>query len=197
MTLACVIIAHDKRRDQVYGPVLNSVLDQQPHFDEVVVVANWAHARSVGDVARFLCVAPLTNTTTDALVKRDVGTLATSAPNIVYLCDDHALAPNFTRDLMDVLAEPWDVLVPNRYTLVGTDTVPLNMGEAERYCGGHAGVFRRTLIERCPWSAGPHDRLWDKHMSWKQQTDLHARFLWKPRAGIAIRDLEPQNSPWR
>lgn len=196
MPVACVVISSEKRRNLVYTEVLPSILAQTPPFDEVIVVADWEHTATPGDVARFLHVAPITRTTLDALVKRDAGTVATRAPNIVYLCDDHALGPHFTRDLHDVLAEEWDVLVPNRYTHNEGVRVELNTGEAERYCGGHGGVFRRALIERCPWTAGPHDRLWDLNMSHKQQADLGARFVWRPRAGIDIRDLEPHARPW-
>ena len=141
---------------------------------------------------------PLLKTTTDALVKRDAGTVATLADTLVYLCDDHALHRDFSRDLRDVLAEPWDVIVPNRYTLVPEESnqrVPLNNGESGRYCGGHAGVFRRSLIAQLPWTAGPHDRLWDVTMSRAQQA-LGASFRYYPRLGIAVRDLEPEAKPW-
>ena len=196
---ACIVIASERRRVQVREVVVPSILAQTPAFREVVVVGDWPddgefHATPA---VRYLCVAPLTRTTTDALVKRDAGTLATIADTLVYVCDDHALDPHFTRDLHAVLDEPWDVLVPNRYTVTDAhQRIPLNNGEHARYCGGHAGVFRRTLIRALPWSAGPHDRTWDVTMSRAQQA-LGADFRYYPRRGIAVRDIEPEAKPWR
>lgn len=214
-TVACIIIASAKRRDKVREIIVASALTQAPAFAEIVVVGDWpADPIEYPPGVRYLCVAPLLGTTTDALVKRDAGTVATTADTLVYVCDDHALGPHFARDLNVVLAEPWDVLVPNRYTEVTTFPsyvspdgktrsedgggwlrVPLNNGEAHAYCGGHAGVFRRALIARLPWTAGPHDRLWDVTMSRAQQA-LGATFRYYPRLGIAVRDLEPEQRPW-
>lgn len=203
--VACVIIASENRKQLVYDKVLPSVTQQD--FAEVILVADW-EARG-GFTHKHLRVAPLTRTTTDALVKRDVGTLATRSPNIVYLCDDHALAPHFLTELGECLNEGWDVLVPNRYidvpVLAGdatgfaatgaTNRVHLNMGERESYCGGHAGVFKRHVITARPWASHTHDRLWDKHSShW--MIGAGYKFCWRPRADIAIIDLEPERKPW-
>ena len=192
---ACIVIASEKRHALVRTVVVPSVLAQAPAFDEVVVVGDWPDADDLPGV-RYLCVEPLLRTTTDALCKRDAGTVATTSDTLVYVCDDHALDPHFTRDLHAVLGESWDVLVPNRYTYVDTQRIPLNNGEHARYCGGHAGVFRRALIRALPWSAGPHDRTWDVTMSRAQQA-LGADFRYYPRLGIAVQDLEPEAQPWR
>ena len=204
---ACIVIASEKRRAKVRDHVLPSITTQVPAFDEVVVVGDWPddgeYTISHGNATlhsipciRYLCVEPLLRTTTDALCKRDAGTVATTSDTLVYVCDDHALDPHFTRDLHAVLGESWDVLVPNRYTYVDTQRIPLNNGEHARYCGGHAGVFRRALIRALPWSAGPHDRTWDVTMSRAQQA-LGANFRYYPRLGIAVQDLEPEAQPWR
>ena len=190
---ACIVIASEKRHALVRDHVVPSILAQTPAFSEVVVVGDWNETRN--DV-RFLCVEPFLRNTADALVKRDAGTLATTADTLVYVCDDHALDPHFARDLHAVLDESWDVLVPNRYTYVDTQRIPLNNGEHARYCGGHAGVFRRALIRALPWSAGPHDRTWDVMMSRAQQA-LGADFRYYPRLGIAVQDVEPEAHPWR
>lgn len=198
MTVACIVIASTKRRDNVVHTIVPRLLMQSPAFDEIVVVGDWAPAP--GEFAapvRYLCMAPLLHTTTDALVKRDAGTVATTADTLVYVCDDHALHDDFTRDLHAVLAEPWDVIVPNRYTITDDhQRIPLNNGESGAYCGGHCGVFRRALIRTLPWTAGPHDRLWDLTMSRAQQA-LGASFRYYPRLGIAACDLEPEAEPWK
>lgn len=188
--IACVVIASEKRRNQL-DRVVDSTCGQG--FNEIVVVGDWDYT---GRWWRFLKVAPLTRTTTDALVKRDVGTLTTYADVLVYLSDDHVLAPEFGAALRDVLAEPWDVLVPNRHAMRDTELVPLNNGEYERYCPGHAGVFRRRVVTAKPWSAHAHHRNWDVLIS-AEQLSRGARFVWSPRAELSIKDIEPQAEPWK
>jgi hypothetical protein len=186
---ACIIIATERRKAQL-GRVIASACAQD--FDDVIVVGDWDYD---GDWPYFLNVAPLTRTTTDALVKRDVGTLATAADVLVYLCDDHTLGMDFGAALRDVLDESWDVLVPNRYAMRGAERVPLNNGEHAGYCGGHAGVFRRHVVTAKPWSAHAHHRNWDALIS-AEQLARGARFVWSPRAELCIRDIEPQAQPW-
>ena len=83
--VACIVIASAKRSQLLDEQVLPSVLAAD--FAEVAVVGDFHPGRGY----RYLHVPPLTQTTTDALVKRDVGTLATTAPWVFYLSDDHAV----------------------------------------------------------------------------------------------------------
>ena len=191
MSVACIIIAGGKRTALIDEKILPSVLPQG--FDEVLVVGEH---HPDGTAYRYLHVPDLTKTTTDALVKRDVGTVATDARTLVYLSDDHGLAPDFLATLRTV-PHGWDVLVPSRWCRgpMG-EAIRLNMGATELvpYCGGHAGVFRRWVVQVCPWTAMPHDRLWDLLASQIQQT-LGARFVHVPQ--VAIEDLEPEREPWK
>ena len=199
--VACVIIASESRKGLVFDRVLPSVLTQG--FDEVVLVGDWSEAIKY-ERFRYVRVGPVQRNTLDALLKRDAGVLATTSPTIIFLCDDHALGPDFLAELREVLDEPWDVLVPNRCTrLPGTDEhVALNMGEHEGYCGGHGGVYRREFVQALPWMSFAHGepaytRLWDvSHSRELQLPRWGARFVWRPRAGIAIEDLEPERKPW-
>lgn len=190
-SIACVIIATARRKAQL-DRVIDSACNQG--FRDIVVVGDWDYT---GLWLNFLKVASLTRTTTDALIKRDVGTLATTAEILVYLCDDHALSTGFGDALRAVLADPWDVIVPNRYTTraEGTERIPLNNGERDGYCGGHAGIFRRAVITAKPWSAHAHHRNWDVLIS-AEQIARGARFVWRPRADLSIRDIEPEATPW-
>lgn len=190
--IACVIIATEARRDQAERVVARNVWMQD--FDEVVLVGDWAPPKRGSIAYRYLCVAPLTRTTTDALVKRDVGTLATTADIIVYLCDDHILHTGFAKALREVADERWDVIVPNRFTRLrdGAPLIPLPNGEREAYCGGHAGVFRRDVVTRKPWSAHAHHRNWDALISYEQR-DRGAHFLLSPRDALSIIDLNPDD----
>ena len=193
-TIACVIIATERRRAQVERIIVPNVWRQD--FDDVVIVGDWKAPARTSIVYRYFCVEPLTYTPIDALLKRDAGTLVTTADLLVYLCDDHTLAPGFCAALRNVADEPWDVIVPNRYTMRGTERVSLNNGEHEHYCGGHAGVFRRDLITRRPWSTYAHHRNWDNQIS-HAQIDAGAEFVWSPREELSIIDIEPQAEPWK
>ena len=196
VTVACIIIATERRREQVENDIVPNIWRQD--FDDVVIVGDWESPKHNGIAYRYFCVAPLTRTTTDALVKRDVGTLATTADLLVYLTDDHRLRLGFAKALREVAAEPWDVIVPKRYTrkTEGSALIPLNNGEHGKYCGGHAGVFRRAVVARKPWSAHAHHRNWDVITS-GEQIARGARFVWNPREELSIIDLEPQAEPWR
>ena len=195
--IACLVIAHERRAALVREHVVPSTVAQG--FDDVLVVGDWLDDTPWPTGVRYLCVEPLTRTTTDALIKRDVGALATDATTLVYLSDDHALAPHFVAELRDVLNEvprTWDVIVPNRYTMRADARIPLPNGEAEGYCAGHGMIVRRGVIEHTPWSAQRHHRNWDVLASLAQQR-AGARFVWHPREAIAICDIEPGATPWR
>src|SRR3989449_274952 len=139
-SVACIVIASAKRSQLLDEQVLPSVL--AANFAEVVVVGDYVAGRGY----RYLPVPPLTRTTTDALVKRDVGTLATTAPWLFYLSDDHAVRHVHTPP------EHWlDIGVPLRFCALNGNRIPLNMGLDKRdqngpYCAGHAGLFHRYLI---------------------------------------------------
>lgn len=163
MNLACVVIASLKRRQLLDELVMPSVVAQG--FDEVVVVGDF-HS---GDGWRHLPFPPLTGSTIDGQFKRDVGTLATSAEWILYLCDDHCLHPDFSRDLAAFVTEhtvgQHDVIVPARFCVRNGEQIGLNMGWpgylGRAYCGGHAGIFPRQAIQEVPWSIAPWHPNWD------------------------------------
>src|SRR5205823_2587860 len=62
------------------------------------------------------------------------------------------------------------------------------------YLAGHAGIFRRSLIQTRPWTTMPHDRIWDVLAS-KEQMHMGARFVFVP--SIQVEDLEIEGCPWR
>ena len=191
--IACVIIAHSARREHALQQTLPSVLSES--FNEVVLVGDWRDQPRLLSPMRYVCVDPIFRDVRDALPKRDIGTLCTTADTIVYINDDHALASHFGRALRAVLDEPWDVLVPNRYTLRNNARVTLNNGERDGYCGGHATIVRRWIPERTPWlryAYGADWVTWDVTASLAQQLD-GARFAWHPRDELAIEDLFPDD----
>jgi hypothetical protein len=194
MKIACCIIAGPHRPQLIKEIVLPSVLSQG--FDDVIVVGDFPGAGPF----RTLIVPPLTHSTIDALVKRDVATLATDADILIYLSDDHLLGDGFGTHLRDLQQKDWDVLVPSRFVVYNGQKLPLNNGAladnptvGTGYCGGHGGVFRRRLIERMPWSTMPHHRNWDLLGSLAQQR-LDAKFVWT--SDLEIVDVEPGATPW-
>lgn len=191
MRVACVVIAGGYRTQLLDEEVIPSVVANG--FDEVVV--SGAHHEGKG--YRYLHVPHLTDTTIDALMKRDAGTLATTSEVICYLCDDHAFGSSSVADAIRVAAEDttWDVIVPRREAVHPVHgLIRVNNGEGEGYCGGHAGVFRRRVIEHRPWSAMPHNRLWDL---WASNLQQQAGFQFVSVGGVTVRDLEPEHAPWQ
>jgi hypothetical protein len=185
-TIACIVIAGEGREKLLDELVMPSVLGQS--FDEVVVVGSYKS----GEGYRHLPVPPITRTTIDALIKRDVGTVATKSDTIVFLCDDHRLDPFFGVALRDVcLGHAFGV--PTRITNRGPQTVYLNTGFRDGYCGGHAGVFPRSAVQLVPWSIAPHHPNWDvlhSHMLIERGYEL------VELPGCLIEDVEGK-TPWR
>lgn len=211
--IACIVIALEKRRTLLDTKVLPSIVPQG--FDDVLVIGEYHE----GEGYRYLHVPNMMKNTNDALVKRDVGTVATDADILVYLCDDHGLHWDFLTQLRAIESAPWDVVMPARYCTVAGEEIPLNMGQSPAlpsvlhashailvanqvwrngveidYLAGHAGVFRRSLIQARPWTTMPHDRLWDV-LATKEQLRMGARFVFAPQ--IKVEDYEIEGKPWQ
>ena len=193
MSIACILLVTENRIPLVRDVTLPAVLTQG--FDEVL----WVGDGVPGDGYRFLAVPPLSKTTNDALVKRDVGALATFCDILVYLSDDHAPAGDFVETLKRAFThipwKEWDALVPSRWCSWEGELLQLNMGENGGYCGGHGGVFKRKLIVRRPWTAMPHHPNWDALTSQIHIVEMGAKYVYCP--SLRIIDLEPENRPWQ
>lgn len=196
MSLACIIIASQKRRALLDELVLPSVVAQR--FDEVVVVGDF-HS---GPGWRHLPFRPLTGNTIEALFKRDVGTVATSSDWLLYLTDDHRLHPDFSHDLAEFMYTtslgPKDIIVPGRFCQRNGEQIGLNMGwpgyMGHAYCGGHGGIFPRAAIQELPWSLAPWHPNWDY---------MHSRILMErgyqfhyQSGSCLLEDVEPNGEPW-
>jgi hypothetical protein len=189
--LAVVIVAGPHRLDTCLPEVVQSVLDQEP--DEVLLIGD--HVGCNDPRVRVLNVAPLTRTTLDALVKRDVGFVATTSQNICYLADDHKLAPDFVAHFRERYAErEWDLLAPSRFTIRAQQVYNLNMGKDMGYIGGHCGIYRREILRRVPWSASRHHPNWDV---WHSHDLVKAggRLVYAD-IDLAVEDVEPGSRPW-
>lgn len=187
--IAAVVIAGGKRGKLIEEQILPSLQG----WDEIVVAGEYKN----GEGYRYLNVPAMTQSTNDALVKRDIGTVAVRSDVVLYLSDDHAVHPSFASELRQFIREgiaAWDVLVPSRWAdHPEQGRIQIPNGEKELYCGGHGGVFRRRVIQDRPWTAQKHHRNWDLIASHEQQA-RGFKFLSFPR--LMILDLEPENSPW-
>jgi len=196
VTIACIIPATLKRRTLLDEVVMPSVVAQG--FDEVLVVGDY-HS---GTGWRHLPFRPLTGTTIDALFKRDVGTAASSAEWLFYLCDDHRMHPDFSKDLLTFIQEcspgPKDVIVPARFCERNGEKIGLNMGWpgylGNSYVGGHGGIFPRAAIQEVPWSVAPWDPNWDFYHS-QALLARGYRFHYQSQS-MFIEDVEPNAEPW-
>jgi hypothetical protein len=191
MSLAVVVIASEKRRETTLPLCFRSVWDAIEPSDEVLVIGDWE-----GTGPGYVRVAPITRTTIDALVKRDVGWLMTTADAVLFLCDDHRLDQGFMRAYREKYEgrDDWDILCPSRHTIRGQAIIPLNVGRAEGYVGGHAGIYRRTCARLLPWSAGPHHRNWDL-LHTHELIRKGARLVYAD-TDLAVEDIEPGATPW-
>ena len=192
MTVACILIVTQSRVELVRDVVLPSVL--RGGFDEVL----WVGDGEPGDGYEFLPLPRMTGTTVDALAKRDVGTLASSADWLCYLADDHAWASPADQLSCPAFAES-DIIVPGRWCESAGQRIVLNMGLDRTdpnapYCAGHGGFFRRSLIQARPWLTMPHHPNWDL-LATRIQLEMGARLTADDR--VSIQDLEPQHQPWR
>lgn len=190
MSIACIVIAGGRRRKLLDSVILPSVLAQP--FTEVVVAG--MHHEGMG--YRYLHIPDLTASTTDALVKRDAGTAATTSSLLLYLSDDHAVVGGVA-SVLEMASGPllWDVMVPSRIAEhPEKGLIRINNGEDKGYCGGHGGVFRRRVIQDRPWSAQPHHREWDLISSINHQK---AGFQYINNGPLVIRDMETEAQPWQ
>jgi hypothetical protein len=190
MTLAVVVIASEKRMNTTFPVVMQSVLEEEP--DEIVSVADFHCA----GLWRHIMIPAFTKTTIDALIKRDVGTVATGSRCVMYLSDDHRPVPGFVETFRQEYepSRDWDVLAPARVAVRDGQAVKLNMGEGTQYVAGHAGIYRREILQVLPWTATiPHPN-WDV---------IHTHHLIANGARLAyadtdlsVEDIEPGATPW-
>lgn len=188
--LAVVVISHAKRID-----LLDQVWASLRCVDEPVVVGDSDPAQ-LPPTMLYYQVPPVTRTTIDALMKRDVGWIVTTADAVCFLSDDHRLDPDFLRVYREkyALDPTWDFLGLARYTERNGKRIWLNNGAADGYVGGHGIVVRRRCAKALPWMCLPHHPNWDVfHAQLLQQKGYRLRHA---EPDLAIEDIEPNARPW-
>lgn len=189
-TLAVVVIATHRRRG-----LLDQILDSAQGNNECVVVGDWRKDDRRADY-RYYQMPSVTHTTLDALMRRDIGWIVTSADAVLFISDDHRLDPNFMKVYHPkyALDRSWDFLCPSRYTVRDGAKIWLNMGQQELYVGGHGGIYRRRCARALPWMTAPHHPNWDvSHAHQLQEQGFQLRYA---DQDLAIEDIEPGATPW-
>jgi len=163
---------HEQRAFALRNFILPAAL-ADPTFSEVIVVGEWEPGNGYTYIEvpseHFSCV--------DALQQRQVGFERSRGDWVVFQHDDHIIqtpehdCDDFLGDddLEDICYDSDnDILVPARYTrLRNVNGEKLHNGEplrgnlVEGYISGHCAIYRREVLERCPWAEVPKQHTWD------------------------------------
>ena len=162
-----------------------------PLIAEVIIVGEF----ETGANYRYLEVPSVTHDNVrDALHKRDVGCRAATGDWIMMLADDHVLdssAISRTQKYTQI----GDVVSLNRRTRMRhADGETLNSGMRDGYINGHAALYRRDVLEHCPWSAVERRFTFDVlHTEQVKHAGFHV--VYAPDA--YAEDVEYGAMPWR
>ena len=155
-----------------------------PDVDEVIVAGEWEE----GEGYTYVPAPSIHFSSDDALHQRQAAFKAAKGDWLVFQHDDHVLENNYGPqgsdfgDLMIKYEWDWphakgDVIIPQRWTrLRNVAGERLPNGEPQElshypesrtvdyfpgYISGHCTIYRREVLEACPWSAVPVRRTWD------------------------------------
>ncbi|KKL20454.1 hypothetical protein LCGC14_2455290 [marine sediment metagenome] len=169
-----------------------------PTFSQVIVVGEWEPGNGYIYIEvlseRFSCV--------DALAQRQAGFERSTGDWVVFQHDDHSMN-NYVWDVTHSLLQ-WihlteaDVLVPARYTrLRNVNGEKLYNGESTSdlpgYISGHCAIYRREVLERCPWGDVKRSWTWDISHT-KQIRDAGFKIEWS--SALTVWDCEMDSKPW-
>lgn len=148
--------------------------------DEVFVVGEWED----GEGYTYIPVPSVNFNCTDALAQRHAGYLAAKGDLLLFQHDDHWVA-----SLPSVEAP---VVSPRRVTIRGGRIVTLANGHPDYICG-HVAMYRREVLNLCPWDAVPKVHTWDV----EHTKMIHAAgFTPEYDPSWVIEDVEYGASPW-
>ena len=180
-----------------------------PTFSEVIVVGEW----EPGDDYIYIEVPSEHFSCVDALAQRQAGFERSTGDWIVFQHDDHSMN-NYVWDVTHSLLQ-WihlteaDVLVPARYTRLRNvngerlfNGAPITgPGDASSavnpfskgYISGHCAIYRREVLEKCPWGDVEKVHTWDiEHTA--QIRD--AGFMIERSSALKVWDVEAGSRPW-
>ena len=178
-----------------------------PTFDEVIVAGEW----EPGNGYVYIEVPSVHFSCVDALAQRQAGFERSCGSIIFFQHDDHMLArmpfwDEAENTIIPWAKEPQDVVVPSRYTRLRNvngerlyNGEPNNQGGKHRgnrhsgYASGHCAIYRREVLERCPWGDVPEVFTWDiEHTG--QIRDAGFNIEWSD--ALRVYDCEMDSKPW-
>lgn len=179
--------SHLMRAYALQNIIIPRYLDD-PFVGEVIIVGEWKE--SPNGRYQYIHQPSVYRSAVDALHQRHAGALAAQGDTLIFQHDDHMLA--FGEDI--ALTEDQDVLCPRRVTFLrNPDGERLNNGEEGNYVTGHFAIYRREVIQACPWDAVPKVFTWDIQHT-QQITAYGYSVDWN---GPIVYDIEHGAQPWR
>ena len=203
---------HEQRAFSLRNFVLPAAI-ADPTFDEIIVVGEW----EPGDGYTYIEVPSEHFSCVDALQQRQVGFERSRGGIIFFQHDDHMLErmpfwDETENAIILWIREPHDVVVPSRYTrlrnvngeklyngwpwdveakdLFGDDV----RSEYSGYISGHLAIYRRDVLEACPWGDVPKQHTWDVAHTAQIRA---AGFTIEWSEALRCYDIEAGSTPWR
>ncbi|KKK90453.1 hypothetical protein LCGC14_2722840, partial [marine sediment metagenome] len=147
----------------------------------------------------------------DALAQRQAGFERSTGDVVVFQHDDHMFLPPDYYELSIGMSPGWgtpaykqiDVLVPARYTRLrdvngerlynGEDRFPFSGSPDVPYISGHCAIYRREVLEACPWGNVEEQFTWDIRHT-EQIRDAGFKIEWSD--ALRAWDVEAGAAPW-
>ena len=178
-----------------------------PFIDEVIVVGSWEE----GTGYTYVPAPSINFNCTDTLHQRQAAFDASSGDLVIFCHDDHLLDLTFNGMRFNLegymRSHEVDVLVPARWTrLRNVAGERLNSGEPgmwpqatkyqhiKGYIPGHCAIYKREVIERCPWSDVDKVFVWDTAHT---ETIRNNGFFIIHSNICRVWDVEQGSTPWR
>ena len=182
-----------------------------PTFDEVIVVGEW----EPGNGYIYIEVPSVYFSCVDALAQRQAGFERSTNDWVMFQHDDHIIEnPIVDYDEITMLDKLtfWtkikaDILIPSRYTRLrnvngerlfngeGTkyDGPVDNLHQRDGYISGHCAIYRREVLEKCPWGNVNEVHTWDvAHTA--QIRAVGFKIEWSD--ALRVYDCEAGATPW-
>jgi len=173
-------------RRYALGNFILPALVHDPFIAEVIVVGEW----TPGDGYTYVPCASRYFSSDDAVAQRQAAFEHSRGEFILFMHDDHILHPRTAREIVSGAMDDIDILVLPRFarTMHGDIRKPNGGDASPPYISGHAGVYRREILERVPWSAVPAIREWDQAQTMLMR-GVGARVAW-PSDAPKVYDVE-------
>ena len=200
ITLSSGKVPHSWRGYALRNWILPAYINN-PYIDQLIVSGVWEE----GEGYEYVCCPSVNFDCTDALFQRHAGFLKATGDILIFAHDDHFLPemPDPIGKCMD-RDEVYGVISPSRYTRLrkvegerlfnGEDRFPFSNCPGVPYISGHCGIYRREVIEKCPWNKVDKVFTWDICHT-RQIKEAGFKINWTD--DIRCWDVENGSEPWK